>query len=57
MIEAEEIKLTMTVSELAERLEKRRGSLYSLVQQVDGLEEIRFQGTAQAKHKRILGPM
>jgi hypothetical protein len=57
MIEAEEIKLTTTVSELAERLEKRRGSLYSLVQQVDRLEEIRFRGTAQPKRKRILGPI
>src|SRR6266536_1066862 len=53
MVEAKKVKRAMSVRELAIRLEKRRVTRDSLVQQIGRLEQFRSRGTAKARQKKI----
>src|SRR5260370_36120002 len=55
MVEARQIKAVMSASELAIRLEKRRVTRDSLVQQISCLQPFRFCGTAKARQKKSFG--
>ena len=55
MVEAKKIKLVMSARELAVGLKKGGIARNGLVQQVDCLQQIRFQRTTQTQHKKIIG--
>jgi hypothetical protein len=55
VVEAKKIELLMCASELAVRLEKREIACDGLIQQVDRLQQIRFQATAKTKLEKIPG--
>ena len=55
MVEAQKIKLVMSMRESAIRLEEGRITRNSLVQQIDRLQQICFQAAAETQCEKSLG--